>query len=48
MTSLFALIVLVVIAVMTVMWAFGKALWWLRVTFPPRRGRGRQRPRPRD
>jgi nitrate reductase NapE component len=39
-TSILLAIVLVVVAVMTVLWAFGRVLWWLRITFPPR-------PRPR-
>jgi hypothetical protein len=37
-------IVLVVIALMTALWALGKALWWWRVTFPPARGRRRGTP----
>ncbi len=41
MTRVLIVTMLVVIVVMTVLWAFGKALWWLRVTFPPRRPRGR-------
>lgn len=43
MKSMLLVIVLVVIAVMTVLWAFGKVLWWLRVTFPPKRPRRRPR-----
>lgn len=45
MTKLFLVLVLGTIAVMTVMWALGKALWWIRVTFPPRPrpGAGRRR-----
>ncbi len=39
MSGLLLGIILAVIAVFTVMWAFGKVLWWLRVTFPPRRKR---------
>lgn len=41
MTKILLVMVLAVIAVMTVLWAFGKVLWWLRVTFPPRRPRRR-------
>lgn len=35
-------IVLGVIAVMTVLWALGRLLWWARVTFPPNRRRSRR------
>ena len=37
-------ILLAVIAVMTVLWALGKVLWWWRVTFPPARSLRRPRP----
>ncbi len=43
MTKVFLVVVLGTIAVMTVLWGLGKALWWLRVTFPPRRPVGRRR-----
>lgn len=42
MKGLFLGIILVVVAAFVLLWAFGKVLWWLRVTFPPR-PRGRRR-----
>lgn len=41
MTGLLLGIVVAVIAIFTVLWAFGKVLWWLRVTFPPQKTRKR-------
>lgn len=43
MTKILMLTLVVVIILMTILWAFGKALWWLRVTFPPKRPRSRRR-----
>ena len=37
MGRLMLLVVLGVVAVMLVAWALGRALFWLRATFPPRR-----------